>query len=114
MRGRGAAFVLLTGALQFAVGMSTEVAEGAPIAGHDVLAGVLGSLFVVLAIAIATREIGRSLPSIAEALARLLLSPHGVGSAVVSRVCVPAPVARPAFSPFLYNRPPPHIQSILA
>ena len=107
LHGRGAAFAALTAGLQFAVGMSTEFGEGDPIAGHHVVAGVLGALFLVLAMALATKAIARSLPRIVEALVRLLLSTNGADDAIVARGRAWSPVVRPTFSPNLYNRPPP-------
>jgi hypothetical protein len=107
LHGRGAAFAALTAGLQFVVGMSTEIGEGAPIAGHDVAAGVLGALFLVLALAFATKAIARSLPGIVDAIVRLLLSPSGATNAIVTRGRAGSPVVRPTFYPTLYNRPPP-------
>jgi hypothetical protein len=107
MHGRGAAFAMLTAGLQFAVGMSTEIGEGAPIAGHDVIAGVFGAILLVLAMALATKAIARSLPRIVEAIVGLSLSPNGPTDATVARARAWSPVIRPTFLPSLYNRPPP-------
>ena len=106
-RGSGVQFFALTAGLQFAIGMCTEAGEGAPIAGHDVVAGVFGALLVVLALAFATKAISRSMPRIVEVVAQLFLSCNA-GTVTVSAERRSRPsIARPAFFPDLYNRPPP-------
>ena len=109
--GRGAAFYAFTAALQFAVGMSTEVGEGAPIAGHDVVAGIVGALLVVLALLFATKAVARTLPAIVAVLMQLLPSSGGASDEMVahSRRAVPL-LRRPTWYPNLLNRPPPPLQ----
>jgi len=112
LRGRGVAFFALTAALQFAVGMSTEFGEGAPIAGHDVAGGVLGALLVVLVMAFAAKAIARKFPTIVAALVWMLVASGATATPSTAAVRRSTPPARmPAWTPSLLNRPPPSLQS---
>ena len=110
-RGQGARFFGLTAALQFGIGMLTEVGEGAPIAGHDVAAGVLGAFVVVVALAFVAKAIGASLPTIAEVVASWFAAPSGALATQHSRRAETRTLARqiPWF-PQLFNRPPPSLR----
>jgi hypothetical protein len=111
--GGGALFYALTAGLQFAVGMSTEFGEGAPIAGHDVAAGVLGALLVVLALSFVMKAVARTLPSIVEALVQILPSANTAAEASILKSRQASPlVRRPTFYPHLFNRPPPILQTV--
>lgn len=106
-RGRGR-FFAVTGLLQLAIGMLTELGEGCPFCAHDIATGLIGALITVVALAAACRAIGRRLPRIAAAIAELLLAP--------SRESAASPYAAPRLTALfcslslptqLFNRPPP-------
>jgi len=109
--GRGLAFFALTGALQFGIGLATEIGEGCPFCGHDIVAGVLGALLTVVLIALAGRAIARRLPSIGAAVARILLAPKpAIGDYRFEAGEAPTtsnPILR---CPQLFSRPPPLLQ----
>jgi hypothetical protein len=108
MRGRGPVFMMLTAALQFGFGMLTEFGEGAPIAGHDVAAGVFGASLVAILIALVVKAAARRLPDIVEAIVRYAPAPSGDRGAIADRRRQDAPVIRRAeWTPQLFNRPPP-------
>src|SRR5271165_7047412 len=65
-RGRGA-FYAFTAALQFG--------EGCPFCGHDIGAGIAGTILTVFLMALAGRAIGRRLPTIAAAIAAFFVQP---------------------------------------
>lgn len=115
LRGRGAAFAVLTAGLQFSIGMLTEFGEGAPIEGHDVAAGVFGALVVALLLALATKAAASSLPSIVEAIIRLLPAPSSSPNSAFVKSQPPAAAVHQSFwSAHLFNRPPPHLQFAIA
>lgn len=107
--GKGVAFYLVTACMQFGVGMSTEFGEGAPIAGHDVAAGILGSLCVVILLALFARALASSLPRIVEAFFQIVPVPERTSSRARDLQRTP-PIAR-HFIWFtqLFNRPPPSL-----
>ena len=106
--GRGAAFAALTAVLQFAVGMSTELGEGAPIAGHDVAGGVLGAALIVAAIAAIGRAIAKNIPSIVVALVWVVAVPASTAFASARRTRFALVAVRMAeWTPQRFNRPPP-------
>jgi hypothetical protein len=108
MRGRGPAFMMLTAGLQLGFGMLTELGEGAPIAGHDVAAGVLGASLVAILVALVVKAAARRLPDIVEAIVRYAPAPSGDRGAIAHRRRQDAPVIRCAeWTPQLFNRPPP-------
>src|SRR5271166_1461169 len=108
-RGRGV-FFILTGGLQLAISMTTEIGEGCPFCGHDVSAGVIGALLTIVLLAFAARAIARRLPSIAAAITALIIDPAQAADVlVVSRTATALPVPRFTWFEQLYNRPPPSL-----
>jgi hypothetical protein len=108
-RGRGA-FFIFTAALQLGISMTTEIGEGCPFCGHDVLAGVLGALLTIVLLAFAARTIARRLPSIAAAIHALFIDPaRQTDALVVSRVSAAPLVPHFVWYEQLYNRPPPSL-----
>jgi len=109
--GKGVAFYAFTAALQFGAGMATEFGEGAPIEGHDMAAGILGALLVVLALAFASKLLARSLPHVVEALVRLVPACAEPSGTRCRRHERPAPDARRSiWNVHLESRPPPALQ----
>ena len=115
MRGRGWRYYALTGGLQLAVGSLTQIGEGCPFCGHDVLAGVLGALVTVIVLAFVMRAVGRRLPA-------LVCMTDGAERACERHTGLP-PLARElcglarsidVWFPLLFNRPPPHLQYSVA
>jgi hypothetical protein len=113
--GRGIRFYALTAGLQFAVGSLTEIGEGCPFCSHDVVAGLLGALATVLALALIARTVGRKLPSLVGALIRYV--PHRFADRDVRYVrpqWARTPIDRDVWFPLLFNRPPPYVQFLNA
>jgi hypothetical protein len=113
--GKGARYFALTAGLQLGLGLLTQFGEGCPFGGQDVAAGVLGALLTVVLFGFAAREVGRQLPTAVAALVSLLPAPDGITVLFVDRI-ERASIASCSTLWFahLYNRPPPHFQSILA
>ncbi|MBV8366325.1 MAG: hypothetical protein JO194_07475 [Candidatus Eremiobacteraeota bacterium] len=109
-RGRGAAFFALTASLQLAFGLTTLFGEGCAFCGHDLAVGIIGALLTSVVLALAGRAIARRLPSIAAAIATLLLgvSPDA-GRAVARQAASPAATIDFIWFTQLYNRPPPSL-----
>ncbi|HLW38502.1 MAG TPA: hypothetical protein VKR99_08755 [Candidatus Eremiobacteraceae bacterium] len=107
--GKGIAFYLVTAGVQFGVGMSTEFGEGAPIAGHDVAAGILGSLCVVILLALFARALASSLPRIVEALSQIVPVPDRTSSRARAGQGTPPIAWRFVWFTPLFNRPPPSL-----
>jgi len=105
--GKGIAFYLVTAGVQFGVGMSTEFGEGAPIAGHDVVAGILGSLCVVILLALTAKALASSLPRIVEAFSQIVRLPECTSARVRNLQRTPPPARRFIWFAQLFNRPPP-------
>lgn len=106
-RGRGA-FYAFTAALQFGIGLTTQIGEGCPFCGHDIAAGIAGTILTVFVMALAARAIGRRLPSIAAAIAAFFIQPGARPQTLIATHNV-AILGLPRFIWFsqLYNRPPP-------
>lgn len=111
-KGRGLKFYGLTAIAQFGIGLATEIGEGCPFCGHDVLAGVCGALLTVLALGLCCKFVARRLPRIAAAIACFLEIARG--ETRLARVA-PASVP-PVFTSFIvptrrFCRPPPLLQA---
>ncbi|HME80638.1 MAG TPA: hypothetical protein VKF82_01030 [Candidatus Eremiobacteraceae bacterium] len=108
-RGRGA-FYAFTAALQFGIGLTTQIGEGCPFCGHDIGAGIAGTILTVFLMALAGRAIGRRLPTIAAAIAAFFVQPSSRPQALIATRNV-AVLGLPRFIWFsqLYNRPPPSL-----
>jgi hypothetical protein len=115
LRGKGPAFYALTAGLQFAVGALTEIGEGCPFCGHDIIAGVLGALLTVALLALVLRALGRRLPSLVCTLAGYepFRPAPGAMSSVRNELEGPS-AAQGVWFPLLFNRPPPSLQSLIA
>jgi hypothetical protein len=112
--GKGAAYFALTATLQLGLGLLTQIGEGCPFCGHDVAAGVLGALLTVVLFGVASRAVGRRLPTVVAALVSLLPAVEEILPQFVDRI-ERASIASRSIVWFadLYNRPPP-FQFILA
>ncbi len=106
-RGRGA-FYAFTAALQFGVGLTTQIGEGCPFCGHDIAAGIAGTILTVFVMALAARAIGQRLPTIAAAIAAFFIQTGARPQMLIAAHNV-AILGLPRFIWFsqLYNRPPP-------
>jgi hypothetical protein len=112
---RGARYYGLTAGLQLAVGALTQIGEGCPFCGHDVIAGIVGAICTVLMLALVTRLIGRQLPTLVSALAGYIPRKSGSQSfTFLRRDCTAQASGLGVWFPHLFNRPPPRLQSILA
>jgi hypothetical protein len=112
-RGRGVQFYALTAALQLGVGLGTQIGEGCPFCGHDVLAGVLGAMLMVVVLACAGWAVTRRLPSLAAAIESLFVQQHGDEHDIVAaRDAVALEFPRFVWSAQLYNRPPPLLSTV--
>lgn len=113
--GKGPAYFGLTATLQLGLGLLTQFGEGCPFCGHDVAAGVLGALLMVVLFGFAARAIGRRLPTAVAALVSLLPAAEDLIPQFVDRVKRASIASRSVvWFADLYNRPPPLLQSILA
>ena len=109
-RGRGLKFFLLAVGLQFSIASVTEIGEGCPFCGHDVVAGALGALVSVLILALAMRWIGRRVPALLGALANLVARAGGIPSQLSApRLELPL-TSQDIWFALLFNRPPPSLQ----
>lgn len=104
-------FWLVTAALQFAVGSVTEIGEGCPLCGHDVIAGIAGAVLGAVLLALFARALSKRLPTVAQALATY--APR-TESTEAPRVAVheAAPLVVDEFLSYaqLFDRPPPVLQ----
>lgn len=107
-------FWIITACLQLAVGGVTEIGEGCPLCGHDIVAGVGGALLGAIVLALLARALGNRLPSIASALSEFVPL-AGRSTARWAAKMRTTPVARAEFLWFarLLNRPPPVLASSL-
>lgn len=106
-RGRGC-FFILTAALQFGVGLLTQIGEGCPLCTHDVVSGALGALVTVVLLALAIRALGAKLPTIAAAIFEFVAArPSGAAWAPATAANLGTPALASVWSAPLYNRPPP-------
>jgi hypothetical protein len=106
-------FWLATAGLQFAIGGLTEIGEGCPLCGHDIIAGVAGALLGAVVLSVIARALTRRLPSIASSLVEF--TPVAGKSALLWKTAAAAtPIVLARFLRFarLFNRPPPILQSI--
>lgn len=109
--GKTSRFWFATAGLQFAVAWSTVIAEGSPLLGHDVAAGMIGAVVGAALIALLTRALTRSLPTLASVIVEFQpavpTSTHSMANAEA-----PAPAfAACTWCSRLFNRPPPIFQS---
>lgn len=113
--GKGARYFGLTAALQLALGMLTQYAEGCPFGAHEAAASVLGALVTVVLFGFIAHAAGRRLPTAVAALVSLLPASDDLTPQFVDRI-ERASIASRSIEWFahLYNRPPPQFQSIFA
>jgi hypothetical protein len=111
----GLRYYALTAGLQLAVGALTQIGEGCPFCSHDVIAGIIGATLTVLLLALVTRVVGSQLPNFVSALADYVPRASGGNNCVfLRRTYVAADADRDVWFPLLFNRPPPHLQSLPA
>ena len=115
LHARGARYYALTAALQLAVGCLTQIGEGCPFCSHDVVAGLLGAIATVVALALVTRAVGRRLPALVCIIVDVVIAAdRHAGLTLVS-----AEQRGPArwldvWFPLLFNRPPPLLRYVSA
>lgn len=106
--GAGARFFGLTAALQLVIGMLTQIGEGCPFCGHDIVAGVAGALVTVIFLALATRAAAAQMPAIVDAFVIVLPTARPASerhARAIERDAAALPL--PIWSAPLFNRPPP-------
>lgn len=104
-------FWLATAGLQLAIGGFTEIGEGCPLCGHDVVAGFGGALIVAVLLSLVARALTRRLPSIASAMIEFVSAGDQAGERrTPSQVAAPIVVPNFVWLAHLFNRPPPALQ----
>jgi hypothetical protein len=107
-------FWLVTAGLQFAFGGFTEIGEGCPLCGHDVIAGVAGALVGAIVLSLIARALSARLPSIASALVEFApVAGKGAHAWKTAAAATPIVLAEFLWYARLFNRPPPALQPAL-
>jgi len=105
-------FWLATAGLQFAVAWSTVIAEGSPLLGHDVAAGMIGAVVGAALIALLTHALTRSLPTLASAFIEFQPAvPTSMHSKANATEKPASTFAASTWCSRLFNRPPPVLRS---